>query len=182
MSYIWRNYRKSKFKYTWYRQVLKISKNIGVPLIVDNTVATPIHCNPIKHGENIVIHSTIKYSEGHAQVIGEIIIDCGNFNWNNWKIPELTEPDPSYHGMRYVETFKEEAYSVKLRVTLIRDLGNGLNPFNAYLTNLGLETLHLKMGRHLYNELNLAKWLKNHKKVIFVNYLFKKIVMNIIKQ
>lgn len=172
MSYIWRNYIKSKFKYTWYRQVLKISKNIGVPLIVDNTVATPIHCNPIKHGENIVIHSTIKYSDGYVQIIGGIIIDCGNFNWNNWKIPELTEPDPSYHGMRYVETFKEEAYSVKLRVTLIRDLGNGLNPFNAYLTNLGLETLHLKMGRHLYNALNLAKWFKNHVKVILVNYLF----------
>lgn len=84
--------------------------------------------------------------------------------------------------MRYVETFKEEAYSVKLRVTLIRDLGNGLNPFNAYLTNLGLETLHLRIERHSYNALNLAKWIKNHMKVIFVNYLFKKIVMNIIKK
>lgn len=182
MSYIWRNYRKSKFKYTWYRQVLKISKNIGVPLIVDNTVATPIHCNQIKHGANIVIHSTTKYSDGHAQAIGGIIIDGENFNWNNGKFLELIEPDPSYHGMRYVETFKEEAYSVKLRVTLIRDLGNGLNPFNAYLTNLGLETLHLRIERHSYNALNLAKWIKNHMKVIFVNYLFKKIVMNIIKK
>ena len=172
MSYIWRNYRKSKFKYTWYRQVLKISKNIGVPLIVDNTVATPIYCNQIKHGANIVIHSTTKYSDGHAQAIGGIIIDGENFNWNNGKFLELIEPDTSYHGMRYVETFKEEAYSVKLRVTLIRDLGNWLNPFNAYLTNLGLETLHLRIERHSYNALKLAKWLKNHPKVSFVNYPF----------
>lgn len=150
----------------------KISKRIGIPLVVDNTVATPIHCNPIKHGANIVIHSTTKYSDGHAQAIGGIIIDGGNFNWNNGKFPELTEPDPSYHGMKYVETFKESAYSIKLRVTLIRDLGNGLNPFNAYLTNLGLETLHLRMERHSSNALSLAKWLKNHQKVSFVNYPF----------
>lgn len=148
----------------------KVSRSIGVPLVIDNTVATPIHCNPIKYGANIVIHSTTKYSEGHAQAIGGIVVDGGNFNWNNGKFKDFTDGDLSYHGIKYVEVFKEAAYSVKLRVTLIRDFGNAMTPFNAYLTNLGLETLHLRMERHSNNTLKLAEWLSKNPKVSFVNY------------
>lgn len=148
----------------------KVSKKLDVPFIVDNTVATPIHCNPIKLGANIVIHSTSKYSDGHAQALGGIIVDGGNFNWDNGKFNEFVDPDPSYHGLSYVKTFKEAAYITKLRVTLIRDLGGIQTPFNAYLTNLGLETLELRMERHSKNALEIAKWLTNHPKIAWVNY------------
>ncbi|CUP67398.1 O-acetylhomoserine aminocarboxypropyltransferase/cysteine synthase family [Clostridium baratii] len=148
----------------------KIAKKLDVPFIVDNTVATPIHCNPIKLGANIVIHSTSKYSDGHAQALGGIIVDGGNFNWDNGKFNEFVEPDPSYHGLSYVNTFKEAAYITKLRVTLIRDLGGIQTPFNAYLTNLGLETLELRMERHSKNALEIAKWLSNNPKITWVNY------------
>ena len=148
----------------------KIAKKLDVPFIVDNTVATPIHCNPIKLGANIVIHSTSKYSDGHAQALGGIIVDGGNFNWDNGKFNEFVEPDPSYHGLSYVNTFKEAAYITKLRVTLIRDLGGIQTPFNAYLTNLGLETLELRMERHSKNALEIAKWLSNNPKIPWVNY------------
>lgn len=150
----------------------KVSKDLGVPLVIDNTVATPYHCNPFEHGANIVIHSTTKYSEGHAQTIGGIIVDGGNFNWDNGKFNDLILPDPSYHGVKYVETFGSAAYIVKLRVTLLRDLGACMSPFNAYLTNLGLETLHLRMERHSQNALGLAKWLSGNDKISWVNYPF----------
>lgn len=148
----------------------KVAKKLDVPFIVDNTVATPIHCNPLKLGANIVIHSTSKYSDGHAQALGGIIVDGGNFNWDNGKFNEFVDPDPSYHGLSYVKTFKETAYITKLRVTLIRDLGGIQTPFNAYLTNLGLETLELRMERHSKNALEIAKWLTNHPKITWVNY------------
>ena len=148
----------------------KVAKKLDVPFIVDNTVATPIHCNPLKLGANIVIHSTSKYSDGHAQALGGIIVDGGNFNWDNGKFNEFVDPDPSYHGLSYVKTFKEAAYITKLRVTLIRDLGGIQTPFNAYLTNLGLETLELRMERHSKNALEIAKWLINHPKITWVNY------------
>ena len=148
----------------------KVAKKLDVPFIVDNTVATPIHCNPLKLGANIVIHSTSKYSDGHAQALGGIIVDGGNFNWDNGKFNEFVDPDPSYHGLSYVKTFKEAAYITKLRVTLIRDLGGIQTPFNAYLTNLGLETLELRMERHSKNALEIAKWLTNHPKITWVNY------------
>lgn len=147
-----------------------VAKKLEVPFVVDNTVATPHHCNPFEHGVNIVVHSTTKYSEGHAQTIGGIIVDGGNFNWNNGKFDDLVLPDPSYHGVKYVESFGVAAYIVKLRVTLLRDLGSAMSPFNAYLTNLGLETLHLRMERHSQNTLELAKWLSSHNKVAWVNY------------
>lgn len=147
-----------------------VSKKIGVPFMVDNTVATPYHCNPFKHGANIVVHSTTKYSEGHAQTIGGIIVDGGNFNWDNGKFNDFVEPDPSYHGMKYVETFGNAAYIVKLRVTLLRDLGACQSPFNAYLTNLGLETLHLRMERHSKNALEVSQWLSKNEKIAWVNY------------
>ena len=136
-----------------------VAKKLRVPFIVDNTVATPYHCNPFEHGVNVVVHSTTKYSEGHAQTIGGIVVDGGNFDWTNGKFDDLVLPDPSYHGVKYVETFGDAAYIVKLRVTLLRDLGACMSPFNAYLTNLGLETLHLRMERHSKNALEIAQWL-----------------------
>ncbi len=147
-----------------------VAKKIQVPLIIDNTVATPYHCNPFEHGANIVVHSTTKYSEGHAQTIGGIIVDGGNFDWTNGKFNDFTTPDPSYHGLKYVESFGQAAYIVKLRVTLLRDLGACMSPFNAYLTNLGLETLHLRMERHSKNALEIAQWLTTEEKVSWVNY------------
>ena len=138
--------------------------------IIDNTVATPYHCNPFEHGANIVVHSTTKYSEGHAQTIGGIVVDGGNFDWTNGKFNDFTTPDPSYHGLKYVESFGQAAYIVKLRVTLLRDLGACMSPFNAYLTNLGLETLHLRMERHSKNALEIAQWLTTEEKVSWVNY------------
>ena len=147
-----------------------VAKKIEVPFIVDNTVATPYHCNPFEHGANIVVHSTTKYSEGHAQTIGGIVVDGGNFDWTNGKFNDFTEPDQSYHGIKYVESFGDSAYIVKLRVTLLRDLGACMSPFNAYLTNLGLETLHLRMERHSKNALEIAQWLTTQEKVSWVNY------------
>ncbi|MEN8076911.1 O-acetylhomoserine aminocarboxypropyltransferase/cysteine synthase family protein [Clostridioides difficile] len=147
-----------------------VAKKLQVPFIVDNTVATPYHCNPFEHGVNVVVHSTTKYSEGHAQTIGGIVVDGGNFDWTNGKFDDLVLPDPSYHGVKYVETFGAAAYIVKLRVTLLRDLGACMSPFNAYLTNLGLETLHLRMERHSKNALEIAQWLTTQEKVSWVNY------------
>lgn len=147
-----------------------ISKRLEIPFIVDNTVGTPYLCNPFEHGANVVVHSTTKYADGHAQSIGGIVVDGGNFNWANGKFKDFTEPDASYHGLRYVESFGNAAYITKLRVTLGRDLGACQSPFNAYLTNLGLETLHLRMERHSQNALDLAKWLEKHPKIRWVNY------------
>ena len=147
-----------------------VAKKIKVPFIVDNTVATPYLCNPFEHGANIVVHSTTKYSEGHAQTIGGIVVDGGNFDWTNKKFSAFTTPDPSYHGIKYVESFGKAAYIVKLRVTLLRDLGACMSPFNAYLTNLGLGTLHLRMERHSKNALEIAQWLTTQEKVSWVNY------------
>lgn len=147
-----------------------VAKKIKVPFIVDNTVATPYHCNPFEHGANIVVHSTTKYSEGHAQTIGGIVVDGGNFDWTNGKFNDLVLPDESYHGVKYVDEFGKSAYIVKLRATLLRDLGACMSPFNAYLTNLGLETLHLRMERHSKNALEIAQWLKAQEKISWVNY------------
>lgn len=150
----------------------RVAKKKEVPFIVDNTLATPYLCNPLEHGANIVIHSTTKYIDGHATSIGGIIVDGGNFNWENGKYPDLTEPDSSYHGIKYVETFKNTAYIVKARVQLLRDFGACTSPFNAFLFNLGLETLHLRMERHSYNALKLAQYLQNHENVSWVSYPF----------
>lgn len=147
-----------------------IAKEMGVPLIVDNTFATPYLCRPLEHGANIVIHSATKYIDGHATSVGGIIVDGGNFDWTKDKFPDLVEPDPSYHGVKYVEQFGRQAYIVKARVQLLRDLGSTLSPFNGFLMNLGLETLHLRMERHSENALKLAKFLENHPKVSWVSY------------
>lgn len=147
-----------------------LSKQTGVPLIVDNTIASPYLCKPFEYGAAIVVHSTSKYSDGHATSIGGIIVDSGEFNWANGKFPELVDGDPSYHGLKYVETFGRAAYITKLRVTILRDFGCIMSPQNAFLTNLGLETLHLRMERHSSNALKLARYLQNHDKVSWVRY------------
>lgn len=153
-----------------FNKYANVAKKLEIPFIVDNTVGTPYLVNPFKYGANIVVHSTTKYAEGHAQSIGGIIVDGGNFNWHNNKFKDFINPDESYHGLVYADDIGESAYITKLRVTLLRDLGPCMSPFNAYLTNLGLETLHLRMERHSENALKLAKYLQNHPKVSWVNY------------
>lgn len=147
-----------------------IAHKHNVPLLVDNTFATPILCRPIEFGADIVIHSTTKYMDGHASVVGGCVIDSGKFDWNNGKYPELTEPDESYHGVVYTEQFGESAFITKLRVQLIRDFGVAPSAMNAFLLNLGLETLHLRMERHCENALKVAEFLESNEKITWVNY------------
>lgn len=150
----------------------KLAHAHGIPLVVDNTFATPVLCRPFEFGADIVVHSTTKYMDGHAQVVGGAVVDGGRFDWTaGGRYHELTEPDESYHGVRYVENFGlENAYYTKLRVQLIRDFGTPMAPICAYLLNLGLETLPLRMERHCSNALKVAQYLKNSDKVTFVNY------------
>lgn len=148
----------------------RIAHRNGVPLFVDNTFATPILLRPFEYGADIVIHSTTKYMDGHAVSVGGVVVDSGNFDWTNGKFPCLTEPDPSYHGISYTETFGKAAYIVKARYQYMRDLGNNMSPMNAFLTNLGLETLHLRMERHCENARKVAEFLSQHDKVISVSY------------
>ena len=142
----------------------------GVPLIVDNTFPTPINCRPFEFGADIVTHSTTKYMDGHAVQLGGVIVDSGKFDWNNGKFPMLTQPDESYHGIVYTEKFGNAAYIVKARTHLMRDLGAQASPQNAFLLNLGLETLALRMERHCSNAMKVAQFLENHEKVSWVNF------------
>ncbi len=145
----------------------------GVPLIVDNTFATPINCQPIKWGADIVTHSTTKYLDGHASTIGGAIIDSGKFDWTKYpdKFPCLCTPDESYHGVTYTERFGiEGAYITKAAVQLMRDLGATPSPYSAFILNLGLESLPVRMERHCQNALAIAKYLEKHEKVAWVNY------------
>lgn len=151
-------------------KVAKAAHDNDIPLIIDNTFATSFLCRPIEFGADIVIHSTTKYIDGHATSVGGIVIDSGKFNWNNGNFPELTNPDPSYHGLSYTEKFGQAAYITKLRVAFLRDIGNTMSPFNAFLTNLGVETLTLRMQRHSENALVMAKFLEKHPKVAWINY------------
>ena len=141
-----------------------------VPLIVDNTFPTPINCRPFEFGADIVVHSTSKYMDGHAVQLGGAIVDSGNFDWKKGKFPEFTEPDESYHGVIYAERFGNAAYIVKARTHLMRDLGAQAAPQNAFLLNLGLETLALRMERHCSNAQTVAEFLENHPKVEWINY------------
>ncbi|BCV21470.1 homocysteine synthase [Moorella sp. Hama-1] len=150
--------------------VAKIAHEAGIPLIVDNTFATPYLCRPFDFGADIVVHSATKFIGGHGTSIGGVIVDSGKFNWANGKFPELVEPDPSYHGISYVQTFGPAAYIVKARVQLLRDLGPALSPFNAFLFLQGLETLHLRMERHVANATKIAGWLAEHPAVAWVSY------------
>ena len=147
-----------------------IAKEMDVPFIVDNTFPTPYLCNPLQLGADIVVHSTTKYVDGHATSVGGMIVDGGTFNWDNGKFPGMTEPDESYHGLKYVDTFGASAYIVKARVQWVRDIGCYMSPQNAFLSNKGLETLHLRMERHSDNALKLAEYLEGHEKVTWVKY------------
>ena len=144
----------------------------GVPIIVDNTFPTPINCRPFEYGVDIVTHSTTKYMDGHASSVGGCIVDSGNFDWNAHadKYPGLTTPDDSYHGITYTEKFGKAAYIVKATAQVMRDLGSIQSPQNAFLINIGLETLALRMERHCQNALEVAKYLKNHPKVTYISY------------
>ena len=150
----------------------KLAHDHGVPLIIDNTFATPINCRPFEWGADIVTHSTTKYMDGHAMSVGGAIIDSGNFDWNahKEKFPGLTTPDESYHGVIYTEKFGKGAYITKATTQLMRDLGSIPSPMNAFLLNVGLETLHLRVPRHCENALKVAQYLENHEKVAWVNY------------
>ena len=150
----------------------KLAHAHGVPLIVDNTFATPINCRPFEWGADIVTHSTTKYMDGHAMCVGGAIVDSGNFDWEAHadKFPGLTQPDESYHGIVYTQKFGKGAYITKATSQLMRDLGSIQSPQNAFLLNVGLETLHLRVPRHCENALKVAQYLKNHEKVAWVRY------------
>jgi len=149
-----------------------VAHSHGVPLIVDNTFPTPINCRPIEWGADIVVHSTTKYMDGHATSVGGAIVDSGNFPWMEYadKFPGLCTPDASYHGLTYAEAFGKSAYLTKATVHLMRDLGSIQSPHNAFLLNLGLETLHLRMPRHCSSALAVAQYLECHPKVAWVEY------------
>jgi O-acetylhomoserine (thiol)-lyase len=150
--------------------VAKIAHDAGVPLILDNTVTTPYLCRPFEWGADIIVHSLTKFLGGHGNSIGGIIVDSGKFNWANGKFPQLVEPDPSYHDLKFVETFGNLAYILKVRVQLLRDLGPALSPFNAFLVLQGVETLSLRVERHCANALKVAQFLETHPAVTWVNY------------
>lgn len=148
-----------------------IAKKLGVPLIIDNTLATPALCRPIEHGADVVIHSLTKYADGHASCVGGAVIESGNFDWSAvGKFPGMTEPDESYHGIKFFEKFGNIAFSVKMRGQLLRDLGCTMSPMNAYLIHQGLQTLHLRMERHSSNALSLAEFLQSHEMAEWVAY------------
>lgn len=151
-------------------KMAKLAHQNGIPLIIDNTFATPINCRPFEFGADIVIHSTSKYMDGHAIALGGVIVDSGNFDWNTDKFPGLSTPDESYHGMIYARDCGKAAYITKARVQLMRDMGATPAPLNAFLLNVGLETLHLRVERHCENALAVAKWLESNDKVLWVNY------------
>jgi len=153
-----------------YERIAELAHKNGLPVICDNTVMTPILFRPIDYGIDIVVHSCTKFIGGHGTSIGGAIVDSGKFDWANGRYPELTEPDPSYHGIKYVESFGNLAYIIKARTQFLRDMGSCISPFNAFLFIQGLETIHLRMPRHSENALALAKWLEKQPQITWVNY------------
>ncbi len=153
-------------------RMARLAHSQGVPLIVDNTFATPINCRPFEHGADIVMHSTSKYMDGHAAALGGVIVDSGNFDWaaHADKFPGLTQPDDSYHGLIYSEACGKGAYITKCTVQLMRDLGAIISPQNAFLLNLGLETLHLRVPRHCENAQAVAEFLQGQDEIAWINY------------
>jgi O-acetylhomoserine (thiol)-lyase len=150
--------------------VANIAHEYGVPLMVDNTLPTPYLMQPFKHGADIVVHSTTKFIGGHGTAIGGAIVDSGKFDWTNGRFPSFVEPDPSYHGLRYVEALGPLAYIIKARVQLLRDIGAATTPFNSWLFLQGLETLPVRMERHSQNALRIAEFLEGHPAVGWVSY------------
>jgi O-acetylhomoserine (thiol)-lyase len=151
-------------------KLAKLAHSNQIPLFIDNTFATPINCRPFEFGADIVVHSTSKYMDGHAVSLGGVIVDSGNFNWDNGNFPGHSKPDMSYHGMIYTRDCGKSAFITKARVQLMRDLGSTPSPNNAFLLNLGLETLHLRMERHCSNALKVAEYLAINDKISWVNY------------
>lgn len=153
------------------KAVAEIAHKHGIPVLVDNTFGTPYLYRPFEHGANIVVHSATKFIGGHGTTMGGVIVDGGNFDWDaSGRFPGLTDPDPSYHGIRYTETFGPAAYIVKARVQLLRDMGAALSPFNAFLLLQGLETLSLRVERHVENTRKIVAYLNNHSQVSWINY------------
>jgi O-acetylhomoserine (thiol)-lyase len=150
--------------------VAKIAHEAGIPLMIDNTVATPYLCRPFEWGADIIVHSLTKFLGGHGNSIGGIIVDSGKFDWTQGRFPSLVEPDPSYHNLKFVEAFGNLAYIIKVRVQLLRDIGPALSPFNAFLVLQGVETLSLRVQRHSDNALKVAQFLDKHPAVTWVNY------------
>ncbi|MFT6059561.1 MAG: O-acetylhomoserine (thiol)-lyase [Lentimonas sp.] len=161
-----------------FEEVSAVARAAKIPLIIDNTVASPMICRPLEHGANVVIHSLTKYIGGHGTSIGGIVIDGGNFDWGSGRFSEFTEPDPSYHGLVHWDVFKafepaggaNIAYIMKMRLQWLRDTGNCTSPFNSFLHIQGLETLDLRMERHCSNALKVAQFLESHEAVSWVNY------------
>jgi O-acetylhomoserine (thiol)-lyase len=151
--------------------VARVAHSWGVPLIVDNTLATPYLLRPIEYGADVVIHSATKYIGGHGTTIGGVVVDAGKFDWKaSGRFPGFTEPDPSYHGVKYVDAVGPLAYIIKMRVQLLRDVGAAISPFNSWLLLQGLETLGLRVERHSSNALRVAEFLRDHEKVVWVRY------------
>jgi len=153
-----------------FEAIAEVAHRAGIPVMVDNTATTPYLLRPFDYGCDIVVHSLTKFLGGHGTSIGGIVVDSGKFDWTGGTFPDLVEPDPSYHGVSYVEAFKEAAFAAKLRVQVIRDCGGCISPFNAFLVLLGIETLPLRMARHCENALAVAEYLASHKNVSWVNY------------
>jgi len=153
-----------------FRAIADIAHAAGIPVMVDNTFATPYLCRPFEHGADLIMHSLTKYMGGHGTSIGGILVDSGKFDWTRGKFPMLTEPDPSYHGLAYTQAFGPAAYIAKARVNMLRDLGGCVSPFNAFLFLQGIETLSLRMERHCANALAVARWLEKHPHVTWVCY------------
>ena len=152
------------------RAVADIAHEAGLPLIIDNTFATPYLCRPFEHGTDIVVHSTTKFIGGHGTAIGGIIVDSGTFDWGNGTFPEMMEPSPGYHGLKFYETFGDMAFIIKARVEMLRDLGASQAPFQSFLFLQGLETLPLRMERHVANAMAMAHFLDEHEMVSWVSY------------
>ena len=153
-----------------FKKFAAIANEMQTPLIIDNTFGTPYLCRPFEHGAHIIIHSATKYIDGHATSVGGVIVDGGTFNWDCGRFPDMVEPDISYHGMEYVKTFGPMAYIIKARAQLMRDIGATPAPLNAFLFNLGLETLHLRMQRHSDNAMAVATFLESHPLVSWACY------------
>jgi O-acetylhomoserine (thiol)-lyase len=153
-----------------FEAIAEIAHGAGIPFIVDNTVTTPYLFKPLQHGADIVVYSLTKFIGGHGTSIGGCVVDGGTFPWNNGKFPEFTEPDPSYHGIRFWEALGNLSYIIKMRVELLRDIGAPLSPFNSFQILQGLETLHVRMPRHVENAIKIAGWLDKNPDITWVNY------------
>ncbi|UFS68614.1 homocysteine synthase [Geomonas sp. RF6] len=153
-----------------FEAIAKVAHDAGIPYVVDNTAATPYVFQPLKHGADIVVYSLTKFIGGHGTSIGGAVVDGGTFPWNNGRFPEFTEPDPSYHGLKFWDVLGNVSYIVKMRVELLRDMGACISPFNAFQIIQGMETLHVRMQRHVENAQKVAEWLEQSPLVSWVNY------------